>query len=271
MTVSRMRATLCILVAANFAGQSSAFAGAWPQRPGDIQIIVPFTNTSASKTYDGEGKIERRNRYAKQELSPYIEYGLAKDITLVTSVALTHERSSWLGTTLSDRAVSRIEAGARFALGTWQDTLFSIQPLFAWHGAESTGDAFSSRRGDIDGELDVTMGQNFKWLGMDGFTDNLIGIRVRPASRPSEMKVNLTIGVRPTARTMLMLKSESYASFSGSGDGTTPSQIQSNKLGLSFVRELDKTVSMEVAAMASVSGRNTIRERSLGFALWYRF
>jgi hypothetical protein len=105
---------------------------------------------------------------------------------------------------------------------------------------------------------------------MDGFTDNLIGIRVRPADRPSELKANLTIGVRPTARTMLMLKSESYAAFSGGG-GPNPANLRSSKLGISFVRELDKTVSIEFAGMASVSGRNTIKERSLGFALWYRF
>jgi hypothetical protein len=255
---------------ASSVGMKPAFAGAWPQKPGDLQIIVPFATTIAPKTYDGDGKTERRNRYTKQELSPYAEYGLSKTITLVTSFALTHEKSSWLGSTISDRSLSRIEAGARFALGTWQETFFSIQPLLAWHGAESAGDAFSSRRGDIDGELSLTMGQHFKWLGMDGFTDNLIGVRVRPASRPSEMKVNLTIGLWPSERNMVMLKSESYSSFTGGG-GTTPSPIQSNKIGLSFVRKLDKTVSMEFGTMTSVSGRNAIKERSLGFALWYHF
>lgn len=251
-------------------GQGPAHAGAWPQAPGAIQVIVPFTTTRATETYDDKGNSARRNRYTKQELAPYVEYGFTQDVTLIGSLALTHEKTSWLGSTLSDSSVSRIEGGARFALGAWQDTFFSIQPIVAWHGAASTSDAFASRRGDIDGELDLTVGRNFRWLGMDGFTDNLIGVRVRPAGRPSEMKANLTIGVRPSKRTMLMLKSESYASFSGGG-GTAPSPLQSSKLGLSFVRELDRTVSMEIVAMTSVSGRNTIKERSLGFALWYRF
>jgi hypothetical protein len=257
-------------MAASGMNAAPALAGAWPQAPGALQIILPFTTTRATETYDDDGKSQRRNRFTKQELSPYIEYGLSRNITLVSTLALTHERSSWLGSTTSDRSLSRIEAGARLALGTWQDTLFSLQPLVAWHGSESTSDPFASRRGDIDGELDLTMGQNFQWLGMEGFTDNLIGIRVRPADRPSELKANLTIGVRPTARTMLMLKSESYAAFSGGG-GPNPANLRSSKLGISFVRELDKTVSMEFAGMASVSGRNTIKERSLGFALWYRF
>ena len=270
MTVSRIRAGLCIIMAAGIAGTTPAMAGAWPQTPGDIQIIVPFSSTTASKTYDDDREAVRRNRYTKQELAPYIEYGFSENITLIGNFALTHERSSWLGTPISDRAVSRIETGARFALGTWQNTLFSIQPLLAWHGAASTDDPFASRRGDIDGEIDITMGQNFTWLGMNGFTDNLIGIRVRPANRPSELKANLTIGLRPFERTMIMLKSESYTSFSGGG-GAAPSQVQSSKLGFSFVREIDKTVSLELSAMASVSGRNTIKERSLGLGLWYHF
>lgn len=270
MTVSRIRAGLCIIMVVGIAGATPAMAGAWPQAPGAVQIIVPFSSTTATETYDDDGKSMRRNRYTKQELAPYIEYGFSESITLVGNLALTHEHSSWLGTPISDRAVSRIETGARFALGTWQNTLFSIQPILAWHGAASTDDPFASRRGDIDGEIDITMGQNFTWLGMDGFTDNLIGIRVRPADRPSELKANLTIGLRPSERMMIMLKSESYASFSGGG-GTAPSAVQSSKLGLSFVREIDKTVSLELSAMASVSGRNTIKERSLGLGLWYHF
>lgn len=270
MTLSRIGAVLCFVVALKSVGSAPAFAGAWPQAPGAIEVIVPFTIATASEDYDAKGKSERRNRYTKRELAPYVEYGLTKKITLVSTLALTHEETSWLGKPLVQRAISRGEAGARFTLGTWQETLFSIQPLLAFHGAESEGDPFASRRGDIDGEIDLTMGQNFKLFGMDGFTDNLIGIRVKPASRPSEVKANITIGLRPFERTMFMLKSESYASFTGGGSGA-PSEVQSNKLGLSFVRELDAPVSAEICAMTSVSGRNTIKEQSVSFALWYRF
>lgn len=248
----------------------AASAGAWPQPQDHLLVIVPFTVTNASEEYDAEGKTQRRNRFTKHELSPYIEYGFSKNITLVSTFALTHERTSWLGTQLSQRSLSRVEAGARFALGKWDDTYYGFQPLLIWHGAMGAADPFASQRGDIDGEFGLTMGRHFKWLGFDGFSDNLIAIRVRPANRPSEMKANLTIGVSLTKDRQVMLKSESYATFS-KGEGAAASQIQSNKLGLSFVQRLDKTVTMEVNFAQSLSGRNTIKQTSTGFSLWYDF
>jgi hypothetical protein len=248
----------------------AAAAGAWPQAPGHTQLIMPFTVTWATDEYDSEGDAQRRNRFTKQEVQPYLEYGLSRDLTLVGSLALTHERSSWLGTTTSDRALSRVEAGARLALGEWQDTYFSVQPLVIWHGAMTQSDPFASQRGDIDGELALTMGQHFELWGLDGFTDNLVGVRVKPSDRPSELKANLTLGLDLSDTSKVMVKSESYATFTETNSPTT-SQITSNKLGLSVVQRLDKTVSMELGYMASLSGKNTIKEQSLGFALWYDF
>ena len=248
----------------------AASAGAWRQPKDHLLVIVPFTVTNASAEYDAEGKTQRRNRFSKRELSPYVEYGFSKNITFVSTFALTHERTSWLGTKLSQRGLSRVEAGARFAIGKWDDTYYSFQPLLIWHGAMGAADSFGSQRGDIDGEFGLTMGRHFKWLGLDGFTDNLVAIRVRPANRPSEMKANLTIGVSLNKDRQVMLKSESYATFS-KGAGAAASQIQSNKLGLSFVQRLDKTVAIELNFSQSLSGRNAIKQTSTGFALWYNF
>ena len=245
-----------------------AHAGAWPQPVDHIQIILPVSTTHATKTYDAQGKLIRRNRYTKDELSPYLEYGLTQHITLVGQLSLLREQTSWLGETIADRSLSEIKFGARLALGKWQDTYFSLQPQIIWHGAKNQSDPFASRRGDIDGEFAITLGRHFKLLGLDGFSDNLIGIDIRPASRPSAMIVNLTIGLNLDARTKVMLKSESYSTFTKS---SASSQTRSNKLGLSLVRRLDKTVSIEVGAMRSLNGQNTIQEKSMRVALWYDF
>jgi len=245
-----------------------AHAGAWPQPIDHLQIIVPFTVTRATEEYDAHGKPFRRNRYIKEEWAPYFEYGLTSRTTLVGQMSFLHERTSWLGKTVANRSLSEIKLGARYALGEWQKTYFSLQPQLIWHGAQNQSDPFASKRGDVDGEFAITLGRHFKWLGLDGFTDNLLGLDVRPANRPSALRVNLTLGVDLDSRTKAMLKSESYASFS---KGNAASQVQSNKLGLSLVRRLDKTVSLEVRGMASVTGRNTIKEKSIGLALWYDF
>ena len=257
-----------MLLLASTTDVNMAHAGAWPQPLHHIQIIVPFSTTHASSAYDIQGKLVRRNPYTKEELAPYVEYGLTTHTTLVGQMSLLHEHTSWLGKSVVQRSLSELKFGARFALGEWQKTYFSIQPLAIWHGSMNESDPFASQRGDIDGEFAVTLGRHFKWLGFDGFTDNLIGITLRPANRPSAFKVNLTLGLDLNPRTKIMLKSESYAAFS---KGAAASQVQSNKLGLSFVRRMDKTVSLEIGAATSLTGRNTIEERSVRLALWYDF
>lgn len=248
----------------------AAWAGAWPQRPGHLQLIVPFTHTWATEDYDASGESQRRNRFSKNELQPYLEYGLYSELTLVGSLALTREKSSWLGTQTVNRGLSRVEVGTRWALGTWQDAYFSVQPMFIWHGSMSQDDPFASKRGDVDSELGITMGQHFELWGYDGFSDNLIAYRLRPGDRMDETKVNLTLGITLKPGRQIMLKSESFATIA-SGDATANDPIQSNKLGLSLVQRVDKVVSIELSYMSSLTGRNTIKEQSLGVALWYDF
>ena len=263
---AKFRAFTCIMAL----WPCAAAAGAWPQSVGHLQIIVPFTSSWATEDYDADGDTQRRNRFTKKELQPYFEYGLWSDLTLVGTAALTNEQTSWLGSTISQQSLSRVEFGARYALGEWQDTYFSLQPMAIWHGSASSDDGYSSRRGDVDGEFGVTMGQHFEWLGLQGFTDNLIAYRLKPANTPDEMKANLTLGVNFEHDIQIMLKSESLATVSADQNATVQ-QVTSNKLGLSLVKKLDKTVSMEMSYMQSLSGKNTVKDSSLGFALWYDF
>lgn len=245
-------------------------AGAWPQKPGHLQLIVPATHTWATEDYDASGDSQRRNRFSKNEIQPYLEYGFLENLTLVGSLALTQEKSSWLGTKTVNRGLSRVEVGARWALGTWQDTHFSVQPMLIWHGSMSQDDPFASKRGDVDSEFGITMGQHFELWGYEGFSDNLIAYRLRPGDRLDEAKVNLTLGVTIKPGRQIMLKSESLANVTHNDTpGSTP--IQSNKLGLALVQRLDEVVSVEVSYMSSLTGRNTIKEQSLGVALWYDF
>ncbi|MES1990876.1 MAG: hypothetical protein V4441_07990 [Pseudomonadota bacterium] len=121
-------------------------------------------------------------------------------------------------------------------MGEWQDTYFSLQPMAIWHGAASSDDGYSSKRGDVDGEFGITMGQHFKWLGLDGFSDNLIALRIKPGNTPNEIKANLTLGVNFKYDIQIMLKSESLATISQDRSAAAR-QVLSNKLGLSFVKK----------------------------------
>ncbi len=263
------RIVMCILAATSGASPAPAWAGAWPQPEGEGQIITSYFSTEADEAFGPDGKVRPKTRYTKQEIASYAEYGWTKDTTLLAEIVYTKDDTDFFGEHHRQQGLSRAELGARYAIGTWQDTLFSVQALAALHGTSSGDDPASSRRGDIDGEIDITLGRSFTLLGIEGFSDTVIGYRLRPGGRADEAKTNITLGIRPFSRTMLLLKSENFATVSGGHQ--TAADVTRNKLGLSLVREITPTISLELGGMKTISGRNSLRETSLNLGLWYRF
>jgi hypothetical protein len=246
-----------------------AYAGAWPQPEGGGQVIATYTSTRADEAFGPDGKLHHRSPYTKEELSSYAEYGWTKTVTLVSELAYTKDDTNFYGEHHRSQGLSRLELGGRYAIGTWQDILFSIQSLAVLHGTSSGDDPATSRRGDVDEEIDITLGRSFAFFGIDGFNDTLIGYRYRAAGRADEVKTNITIGLRPFPRTLLLVKSENFTTIHGSRQ--TQTDVTRHKLGLSIVRELGGSISLELGGMQTISGRNSIRERSLSLALWYGF
>lgn len=235
-----------------------------------VLVIVPFSTTRANEAYGSNGKTGPHNAYRKVELAPYLEYGWTKSLTLVSSLAFTHDETNYFGTKFIQHAISRIETGARLDLGEWRDVRYAVQALAVYHGSTTGDDAFSSRRGDVDGELGIYTGQNFSLLGVKGFSDTYSAYRLRPAG-PDEIKLNVTMGFRPFDRTMLLVKNESFASIGHVQNAEGAQNVAATKLGLSVVQEIEAPVSVELGYMQTVAGNNIIRDRTLTLALWYRF
>lgn len=273
MILSRMRGFFCAIAALATAGLGSAApacAGAWPLPEGDGLLIVPFAASRATDGFDAAGNHTRRSAYSKYEIAPYMEYGLTRSLTLVGTFAYLRDDMEYYGIHFRQRSFSRAEAGVRVSLGSWRGTRFSVQPMIAVHGTSAGDDPYASRKGDVDEELDLVMGRTFTLFGMNGFSDTLVGYRRRPAGRPAQVKTDVTIGVKPWASTMLLLKSENFASIARGGASAIES-ASAAKLGASIVQEIAGPVSLEIGAMETITGRNIVRERSLTVGLWYRF
>ncbi len=271
MKPSRLIGTFGILLSIGVGAHSSAHAGAWPMPENRLLVIAPFTATKADEAYNARGKAQPHNAYRKKELAPYLEYGLTKSLTLVSSLAFTSDETNYFGTKFIQRSISRIETGGRLDLGEWRDARYALQALAIFHGSTTGDDPFSSRRGDVDGELGLCTGQNFTFWGLKGFSDTYSAYRFHPAGRPGEIKLDVTIGFRPLAQTMLLVKNESFASIGRTGNDSGIQRVAATKLGLSVVQEIEPPVSLELGYMQTVAGQNIVRERALTLALWYRF
>ncbi|MDO8839559.1 MAG: hypothetical protein Q7V31_11585 [Parvibaculum sp.] len=249
-----------------FAGETSA--GGRPLAPGDGELIVSAIRTTADERYDANGTKQWKPRYTKYEIAPYAEYGLTEWLTLVGEIAWASEKTDFFGIEFEDRGFTRLKAGGRVALGTWNDAHFSVQPLATLHLAGDTNDPAATGSGDIDTELALIVAQNDTLLGIDIFTVQEVGYRYRDRDRPDEVRADITLGLKPWPGIMLLAKSLNTVATRPTPAGQS---FQSGKVALSLVYDITSDCALEAGIERSVFGRNAIVEDGLRLAVWYRF
>lgn len=262
-----MRAALALACA--FLHAAPSHAGGWPLAPGEMQLILPVTMARADHAFDRLGALRPHSPYRKAESAPYVEYGWSKRVTLIGEAAYMRDETDFYGISFSQRGLSRLAGGARVALGSFRGTLFSIQPKLVYHGMSAGDDPYASKHGDIDTEIGLVAGRNFTLLGFEGFSESSAAYRRKPGNRAGEVKAAVTLGLRPTARSMILVKNDNSVSLQ-TGSGAL-SATRAVKLGLSLVHEIGRDVSLEFGGMETVAGQNIVREKSLIAALWLRF
>lgn len=243
-----------------------AFAGAWTQAKGRGQAIVTGLYSHSGKGYDGKGDVVDIADYAKSEAYALVEYGLTDRLTLMINPSLRHvsveggDDTSGLGYT---------ELGGRYRLTTDQSFVFSVQATARIPGAKRRDNL--AQVGATDEEYDVRAlaGVPFKIGTKDAFVDLQGGYRFRAGSPPNEYHADATFGVRPAANFLVM--AQVLNTFSdGAGAGVFTSYRYHNAY-LSGVYDLDSRWSLQIGGLATLGGRNALRERGLTTAIWYRF
>lgn len=243
-------------------------AGGWPLAPGAGELIVPMTHTTADERYDTDGKKQWKPRYTKLEIAPYAEYGLTRRLTLVGEVAWVSDETDFFGIKFEERGLTRIKAGGRLAIGTWNEAHFSLQSLATVHLAHAANDPAATKSGDADAELALVVAQNDTLLGIDTFSVQEIGYRYRDRDRPDEVRADLTFGLKPWPDTMLLVRSLNTVATKSTAAGAS---YQSGKLALSLVYDIVPGCALEAGIERSVFGRDAIAEKGLRLAVWYRF
>lgn len=112
-------------------------------------------------------------------------------------------------------------------------------------------------------------GVSFQPWHIETFIDAQASYRLRSGGAAAEWHSDLTFGVRPTSRLMLLLQSVTVLP-TGSGTAWLPSSM-STKLGLTGVYELTPKISFDLGLFTTLTGRDALRERVITTGLWYRF
>lgn len=243
-----------------------AHAAAWTQPKGDGQVILNVFHSESPKGYDADGDKVDIPDFDKTESSIYLEYGVTDRLT---AIGQTTYRDISIGSGVDDSGLGYTELGGRYRLGGSDRSVVSAQATARIPG--STDAEGPAQVGSTDPEYDVRAlyGHSFKVGEADGFLDLQGGYRFRAGDPPDEWRADLTLGVRPTPKLLLMAQSFNVIS-NGSGQGVF-TDYRYHNVQFSGAYDLTPRLTLNVGVMGTVAGENALRERG-GFAgLWVKF
>ena len=151
-------------------------------------------------------KVSLLHNTGKFELGTYIEYGLTNWLTLVASPSYDRIQNPPPGQSYSGPGESEI--AARVGLYRTDTCVLSFQA-----GLRSPGFSFADSLGPFAvrraASLDVRglAGRNVVVAAMEGFVEAQAGYRFYAAGQPGEWRIDLTMGLRPWPRLLMMLQS----------------------------------------------------------------
>lgn len=244
-----------------------AQAGAWMLAPGEGQAIVTGTFTKGSRYVDALGRSLPVADYEKFELTSLVEYGLTERFTVFVKPSYNRveigppDQAGYSGPGQS-------EIGARRRLPPSGPWVRSAQISAFFPGTAGRTDP--AKAGNTDGAVDLRLltGRGFDLFGWSSFVDAQGAARISLGDDPHEIRLDFTLGTRPHPR--LLLLAQSFSTLGG-GWALGVADAHSHKLQKSLVFDLTDDWSVQLGAVATVAGRETLRERGLLAAVWRRF
>jgi hypothetical protein len=257
---------LASILAAAMAGP--AIGGAWTQSKDKGQTIAQGTFTRSTRQFDDNGDAVPIPRYDKFEMNVLIEYGLTDWLTVMTQPQLM-----WTGiaapTDAEASGLGYTDIGARARLWSDKDSVFSAQAFARFSGQHDETNPAEVGKTDPELDLRALYGRAFTLAGWSAFTDAQLGYRFRFDDPPNEIRLDLTFGIRPDPK--LLLLAQSFNTFSdGSAEGVFEDGRE-HKIQLSAVWDFDEVWSLQLGGIATVAGENALRERGVIAALWRKF
>lgn len=257
-----------VLAMGLMASPTAAFAGAWTLGAGTGAATVSGTASQSNKAFDGSGKLQSIPRYSKDELQALIEYGATDWLTVMLAPSLQHvgiggpfdAQRTGLGYT---------DIGARMRLGNGDSWILSAQTTLRVPGTFDKSNVAAI--GYTEPEIDVRglLGYSFAVGAWPAFVDVQVAQRYRLGGPPDEFRTDVTLGVRPHDRWLLLMQSFNVIS-EGAGSWGYPSYAY-YKFQLSAVYALTPALSLQLGSYTTYWGRNALQENGMVLGAWYKF
>lgn len=254
---------------------AAAVAGAWTLEPGMGQIIFALESKLATQQFDGKGQRVPRDRFTKSELCAYAEYGLAEGFTVLFSprVESVNDSSQW-GGARTGLGYTELGARARFVRfqpkepGIWQGSVASLQGSVRVPGSTDDEDPLLVGNNVFEIDARLLFGTSFALGEWSSFVNVEAGYRWRDGDPPSELRTDLTLGLRPKPDWLLLAQVFQVNTIGGNANFPAGAYTRAQ---LSVVHDIDSRWSLQVGANSVVAGRRALAENGVLLAVWRRF
>jgi hypothetical protein len=259
----RIKLSLAALIAL---ATGEAYAGAWTEPAGQGQMIASLYGWQGNGAPWGGSASGQRE--SKAEAQVYLDYGAFDRLTLFGQAGGEDYR---LGSPGADAygGLDYTTLGARYQVFKNDPFVFSLEASALIPGARDASRPAQMGNTGAGADARALAGYSFTIDGLPAFLDAEFGYRFRTLGPPSEWHGDLTLGIKPTARLMLLAQCFNTLSV-GAGAPNFPDWDQS-VVEISAVYALDEVWSLQAGAFASVVAHNTNGELGVTVAVWRKF
>ncbi len=245
---------------------SPAHAGPWTLEKGQGQLITSIIYSHAGQTFDNDGDAAPAPDYDQLMAFFLTEYGITDDLTLVANPGVRRIKIEGVGTSTG---LAPSEFGLRYRL--FHDDRSVISAQVSGFTPGSTRSVKIAQIGTNDWQADARLeaGTSFKLGKADAFASAEAGYRLRTGAPPNEFHLDGAVGVRASKRVLLI--ANSFNTISNGRGSAGYSAYRYSNLYAGTVVDLNPALSLQFGGLATVAGRNALRERGLYTGFWLKF
>ncbi|MDP1737850.1 MAG: hypothetical protein Q8L23_10455 [Caulobacter sp.] len=245
------------LAAVLFCGEATA--GAWPAEAGETLAILKYERSGADAAFEADGSRAAMPQRSDESVSLYVERGLTERLTLQASAGWTRGEDVFV----SYEGRGPIELGLRYAAFRTDRSVVSLYLGAALAGEGRNAGYAAPGAGETDLEARLLAGRSAALLGRPAFVEVQLA-RLDRSGLPDETRLDLTLGVEPSPRWLLL--AQTYAGQADDG-ASVAAWI---KLEVSAVRRFGDW-RLQAGWRQSLAGRSSPAEGGPVFALWRAF
>jgi hypothetical protein len=226
--------------------------------PGETLAILKYEQAGADEAFDADGARAPMPERTDESVSLYLEHGLTRRLTVQGRLGWTRGEDAFV----AYEGRGPVELGLRYAAVKTDRMAVSLYLGAALAGEGRNAGYAAPGAGETDLEARLLAGRSLTLRGRPAFAEIQVA-RLDRGGLPDETRLDLTLGVEPSPRWLLL--AQAYA-----GRADAASGAEWVKLELSAARRLGPW-RLQAGWRQSLSGRVSPAERGPVMAVWRTF